>query len=227
MNLGELKSNFRTLADDTQTPYRWSDTDLVTYLNEAELEACYRRRYLIDSTSAFTQVAVSAGTAVYALDSKILFIRRVIMASGTGQLGWASVRDMDRSRHGWESETGVVERFITGMDNDAPGKRVLRLYRIPSAPDTAKLVVVRSPASQMSLDADIPEIPEPDHFKLIDWALYRAYSNFDADTYNPELAQLHKTRFEEFFGTREQANLEEGALLGRQANRYPYADGTF
>jgi hypothetical protein len=214
------------MSDDTLTPYFWSDADILRHLNEAQVEACFRKRLLIDSTSAITQIAISSGTSVYNLDAKIIFIRRVKLTSATVPLAAADYRDMDKSLHGWDSQTGTIERYITGLDPFAyPGK--LRFYRIPTTTATAALVVVREPSAALSADGDSPEVPVYYHEKLLHWPLYRGYMNHDLDTYNPELAKDHLAKFEAVFGTREAAEAEEMALQKANANRFSYADGVF
>jgi hypothetical protein len=214
------------MVDDTATPYFWSDADILRHLNEAQVEACFRKRLLIDLTSAITSIAISNGTSVYSLDAKIIFIRRVKLASSSIPLAGVDYRDMDKSLHGWDTQTGTVERYITGRDPMAyPGK--LRLYRIPTGSDTASLTVVREPSAALSADGDSPEVPVYYHEKLLHWALYRAYMNHDAETVNAELAKDHLAKFEAVFGSREAAEAEEMLLQKSNANRFSYADGTF
>jgi hypothetical protein len=226
MTLEQLKDAFRTMADDLETRYLFSDADVVRHLNEGQVEACFRKRLLVDSTSSFTQVAISSGTSVYPLDNRIIFIRRVKLTSSTIPLGAADHRDMDKSLHGWDTQTGAVERYITGLDPIAYPKK-LRLYRIPTVSGTAGLTVVREPLVAMSADGDSPEIPEYYHEKLLHWPLYRGYMNRDADIYNPEHAKDHLAKFEAVFGTREAAEAEELLLQKANANRFAYADGVF
>jgi hypothetical protein len=226
MTLLQLRTAFRTMSDDTLTPYFWSDADILRHLNEAQVEACFRKRLLIDSTSSFTQIAISAPTSVYNLDAKIIFIRRVKLTSATVPLAAADYRDMDKSYHGWDSQTGTIERYITGLDPFSYPKK-LRLYRIPTASATAALVVVREPTTALSVDGDSPEIQDFYHEKLLHWPLYRGYSNHDAEIYDAELAAKHLALFEAVFGTREAAEEAEMQLQRANANRFAYCDGTF
>jgi hypothetical protein len=226
MTLAQLKAAYRTMADDLNTPYFVSEADLVRHLNEAQVEACFRKRLLIDSTSAVTQIAITIAQPLYTLDSKIIFIRRVKLTSATVPLAAADYRDMDKSLHGWDSQTGTIERYITGLDPFAYPKK-LRLYRTPTATATAALVVVREPTAAMAADSDSPEIQEYYHEKLLHWPLYRGYMNRDADRYDPELAKEHLAKFEAVFGTRDAAEAEELLLQKANANRFNYSDGTF
>lgn len=225
MNLGQLNALFRTLADDVNEPFLLSDEDFTTYINEAEVEACRRARLLVDSTSALCELPITSSQATYDLDSRILYLRRVKLASSTIPLAAANYQDMDKSLHGWDSQTGAVERFITGMDN--PYKRVLRLYRIPTGADTATLTVVRKPQNPMEGDLDEPEIEERFHIHLLHWALFRYFSIRDADIADPKKAQENLDQFVAIFGTSEAADQAEATLLAASANRFVYATGTF
>jgi hypothetical protein len=225
MNLGQLNALFRRLADDVEAPFFISDDDFTTYINEAEVEACRRARLLVDSTSALTALPIVSGQATYNLDSRILYVRRVKLASSTTPLAAADHRDMDQSLHGWDSQSGTVERWITGMDNAY--QRVLRLYRIPTASDTATLTVVRKPENSMESESDEPEIEERFHIHLLHWPLYRYYSIQDADVADSKKAQENLEQFVATFGTPEQADEAEAAALERLANRFAYATGTF
>jgi hypothetical protein len=237
LTLFDLRARFRTTSDDRKAPYRWADADLNAYINEAQIEACWRASLIIDSTvpsaapidqvtgARMTVVPLIPNRSTYDLDSKIIFLRRARLLSAPSHLPPAEYSDLDRTDRAWATRSGAVERFVTGLDS--PGRLKLRLYRAPAAFDTAALTVVREPLEALAADGDYPEIGARYHLKLLDWAAYRAYSNFDADTYNPELAAVHLKRFEDVFGTREANIAREAALLASTSNRFEYATGVW
>lgn len=202
MNLGELICALRTeRLDDTKEPYLWCPEELTRHLNDAQDEACRRARLLVDSsTASICNHAVTTGKVLYALDPRIIFVRRAKLASKSRPLGFASYLDLDEECPGWEGRTGTVECVITDFET---GK--LRLYRSPTAADTLKLTVVRTALNPMESGDDEPEIAPRHHYSLLDWAAHRAYSKQDADTLDTTKAAAYAAAFEREFGPKSPA----------------------
>lgn len=234
MKVGELIEIFRRQADDDGTPPKWTEPELITWLNEAEREACRRARLLVDTrgtavtvsgttttTHTHGRVTLGSGTDFYDLDPRIIYLRRVKLAGRTLPLRAIDYRDLDQCAPGWEAHTGTVEGYVRGLDT---GK--FRPYRIPTASGTVTLTVVREPLVAMTNPNDQPEINPRYHLGLIDWVSYRAYMKKDAEIYSPDEAAQHLALFEAEFGTREKANALEEEW---QRNNYPHdgEDGTF
>ena len=97
MTLEELICACRTdRLDDTVETYHWSKAELTRFLNDAQDEACRRARLLTDSsTPEICRIAVIAGTALYTLDPRIIFVRRAKLALRSKPLGFASYLDLD------------------------------------------------------------------------------------------------------------------------------------
>lgn len=238
MKAGEIIGLFRQQADDTADPGKWTESELMTWLNEAEREACRRARLLVDSRgTAFTyavngtntattththgRITLGSGTDFYDLDPRIIYLRRVKLAGRTLPLRAVDYRDLDRCAPGWESHTGTVEGYVRGLDT---GK--FRPYRTPTSAGTVTLTVVREPLVAMTGPNDAPEINPRYHLGLIDWMAYRAYMKKDAEVYSPDEAAQHLALFEAEFGTREKANALEEEWQ-RNNNPHDDADGTF
>lgn len=222
MNGGELLSLFRQQADDAAAPYLWSDTEIYAWLTDAEREAARRARLIVDSaTAAVCTIAVVANTAQYALDARIIYIRRVKLASRTLPLEPLDYRDLDACTPGWESHTGTVSAYVRGMDSNK-----LRIYRKPTAVDSINLLVVREPLLALSAAQTTLEIAARYHVALLDWVCFRAYSKKDSQAYDPDLAGKHATMFEAEFGTREKSAAFEEEW---QRNHQPFSDhdGTY
>src|SRR5258708_26884321 len=114
MKVRQIFDLFRSEVDDAKEPFLWPDADLMEYLNDAENEACRRARLIIDSTNEdICQIAIVAATALYALDPRVIFIRRARMQSRSLPISRGSIRDLDEGAPGWESHTGQVVHFIT------------------------------------------------------------------------------------------------------------------
>lgn len=202
MTLEELITACRTdRLDDAVETYQWSDAELTRFLNDAQDEACRRARLLKDSSTAeICSIAVTAGTALYPLDPRIIFVRRAKLALRSKPLGFASYLDLDEQSPGWEDRTGTPEAVITDFET---GK--LRLYRSPIVNDTLNLLAVRTALEPMARNGDEPEIAPRFHYSLIEWAAYRAFSKQDADTLDPKKAERALAEFEREFGPKSAA----------------------
>lgn len=75
--------------------------------------------------------------------------------------------------------------------------------------ESIKLAVFRVPTDMelMGTPADEPVIPSQWHARLVDWALFRMYSKYDGETYDPAKAQLAEVAFEASFGKKQDANV--------------------
>lgn len=201
MTLLQLRTYVREQADDTIAPFLWSDATLNILLNEAQVEACRRARLIKDSTTdAVTLLTLLAGTSLYTVDPRVIFIRRMKLSTLANPLGFKRTRDMDEQVPGWEAHTGSVSQWITDYNS---GK--VRFYRNPDATAvgsglTARMTVVRGPLVDMSADGDIPEIAPRFHVKLHHWALYRMFSKQDSEVYDAKIAADNKEQFTAEFG---------------------------
>ncbi|MGZ8317507.1 MAG: phage adaptor protein [Telluria sp.] len=218
MQLLDLINLARQELDDSTEPYLWSDAELLDYANDAELEACRRARLLVDSsTAAVTQIAVTAGTALYPLDERVLFVRRARFA-GYRPLARMTVQDMDDDNPYWQDAEGAQPRhFVTDYESGS-----LLLWPTPTASDTLYLTVVRAPLAEMNDAADSPEIASRWHRALRYWMLYRAYGKQDAEGNDPKKAAESLALFEQEFGRKSSA-IDE-AWIAREQMDY---DGTY
>lgn len=198
MTLVELIASFRSEAADQVLPYMWSDAEIVGYLNDAENEACIRAGLLTDETTpGLAVIPVLAGQAWYPLDPRVLDIARARFVSGQGwDLYRTSPAELDMEWPGWGTHASGPRRYYVD------GGR-LRLVATPSMPGILTLRVSRLPLSPLALTepSATPEIPLPDQARLLDWALYRAYSKQDADTFDAR-SLGYSASFEANFGPR-------------------------
>jgi hypothetical protein len=212
MNTQEILDLFRGLADDVGTPALWSNTVLLGFLNEAQLEAVRRTRMLEDQdTDEICEIAVVSGTAVYDVDPRVIFIRRVAIDDVETPLVKLDPRDLDKARPTWRTDDEVLyPAFWLPW-----GNQQIRIEK-PLLNSTMRLWVVREPLEDCRLaepDAEpdpitavSPEIPARYHHKLVDWMLYRALSMRDKEEkYDPKSAADHLALFEQEFGPRSSA----------------------
>ncbi len=196
MTLKDLIDFTRRRLDDTKTPQLWKNPDLILFLNDAEQEAARRARILVDSrTTEVCELAVVVGESYLELDPRILFVRRAKLATQDYYLPKLDVRDLDEQRPGWEAETGDVYGWIQNVDSTR-----IRLVAEPDTADTMNLTVVRLPLVDMAADTDEPEIRKHLHLSLAYWALYRAFSDPNVDTYDETKAVANLALFEREFG---------------------------
>jgi hypothetical protein len=198
MDLKAMRALVRQRVKDVKSPYLWSDGVITTLLNEAQQQACRRARLLKDSTGELCRIDLTLNQPLYDVDPRVIFVRRVIMASQSRPLRMRRVRDMDREVPGWESHTGTPAAWVPDYTT---GK--LRLYRAPDAsafPDYATLTVVRGPLEEMEDPQDEPEIAPRFHFKLHHHACAIMLGDVDAETYDPEAAARHAAEFTAEFG---------------------------
>jgi hypothetical protein len=205
MTLGEIIVLFRRQSDDQTSHPLWNELELALWANEAEVEACRRARLLVDSrTAELCQLTLVPGVDSYLLDPRIIYLRRVKLATRTLPLDALDYRDMDWCVPGWEAHEGNVTGYIRGLDTGR-----IRIYKIPRVADTVNLLVVREPLQSMEDPDDVPEINARYHQNLVEWMLYRGFSKKEAQTYDEALALKHLATFEAEFGTRMKATAFE------------------
>lgn len=201
MDAAALETRLREdRLDDTMEPYLWSQDTLFRHLNDAVSQACRRARLLVDARTAATcTIAITAGTALYALHPSVLAIKSAQLDLATEPLGLTTVKRRHRTRPGWLTDTARDEPAVAVVDYS---DGYIRLDPIPAEADTLRLVVWRMPLDAELIEAggDDPAIPEHMHEDLLDWVEHRCYSLADAETRDPQRAADAYTRFEAKFG---------------------------
>lgn len=215
MLVSELLDECRIRLDDAVATYLWSDTELYSWINEAQIEACRRARIL--SSGSFA-VSILAETASYDIPEKVIQIRRAKLSINELPLSFKGLRDMDMDVSGWESHAGTPTDIITDIENNR-----FTLYPKPVANDTLNLVAVHEPSTIVDDDSAL-EIPARFHYGLVDWVLFRAYSIQDADKLDKEKSTKHFALFSEEFGQRSSAKDE---IFNLRQMPYNNSDGFY
>lgn len=205
MNLSELIIAAQNQADEVldKPDLFWSEAEWTEYANDAEREACIRANLLLDQTSSMAVIAITSGTAKYALNEKVLVVKRAKLTSGTEPLVKTSRRVLDATYPNWEAEAGTTRSWLPDDTNK------ITLYKIPVVDDTLNLMISRLPETDMVLvdkATDSPEIDAQYHLSLVDWMMHRAYSKQDSETLDLGKAKEHLKRFTVRFGERPPAN---------------------
>lgn len=192
MTLSELVVLAGGQLDDSVMPYKWSDVELVAYINDTINELCEQAKILVDSsTEPICKINVVAGTAKYALDARVIEVLRGKLVTGDRKVTRVTRSYMDRYSPGWDSATassGTPKNFIGDLDTG-----FITLHPKPTANDTLWLTVVRLPLAQMTSDIvnQTPEIHFKYHHELLDGICGRAYLKQDSETYDPKKAERH------------------------------------
>jgi len=155
MNGRELVYALReSRLDDLKPPYLWSETELLRFLNYAEVQACRRAHLLIDWTTAndsgtagtagtlgqkpLCVLTVAANTATYHLSPKVLQIKRCQLRSMTYPLtGPVSYPLLDEYQSGWWGTSGTVG--LSGQDGTKATGSLTSLLADVAAGDTVTI----------------------------------------------------------------------------------------
>jgi hypothetical protein len=182
-------------ADDVQSRLRWDNEELAGYINAAERETALRTQNLIESESvAVCRIAVTAGTDMYKLHPKLLFIQRAKLDNELHPLSEISWRDAEGTRGDWDTYTARSEYYIRDLQ-----KGKIRLYPTPIADGTLRFIATRLPLSDMELDsweADEPELDEQYHEKMLSWAFHLAYQKDEPNTLDPDKVLYYSQKFD-------------------------------
>lgn len=197
MRLGQLLEIVRSELDDREEPYLWSDAELIEYADDAQNEACRRARLLLDSeTTDTSRITLVPGTAVYAVDPRVIRVERAIVAGEHLPVRMCLRRHVDRMLPGWEDQDdGLPELLIPDWQS-----RAIRLVAAPAEAGTLRLTVVRLPLAPLNDLDDEPEIPEHFHRSLRHWIVHRAYLKHDAEAFDEQASIRALAWFTEEFG---------------------------
>lgn len=200
----------------------WKNDEIVGYADEAQQELAHRKPIIDRSaTPSITQIALAQDTPEFSYDTRILKIERikwVETSSGDEYLlekkdpHWMDDRYVQWDRETNNSYTGTPCYFVDYTD-----EYKVKIWRIPETAGTLYLTVHRLPINRLSWTTrnKLLEAQAQHQLELLDWMQYRAYLKRDAETENPELAQLHKNIFDERVGLRPSAHLQ--AVRRREA----------
>jgi hypothetical protein len=203
MNVTQAVGFVRSRLGDEVEPYLWSNADLISYFNQRLNNLAERTGYYRDScTSEICSIAVEAGVSDYALDNRIIEIRRVKSSWTTVPLTKRTVAYMDAYKAGWDDDEATTDTPYVWIPDKHAG--YLTLWPTPNAAGTLRLTVDRTPLNELTVsDIDATpatpiELPAVWHFDLIDGVLASAYSKQDTDTYDPRKAAENEQKWEHF-----------------------------
>src|SRR5664280_2122510 len=161
----------RQYLDDVAEPYLWHDTELVSYISQAQDEACERANLIIDETTPATcQIPVQVGVLGYPLHEKVLFVKRASFGTSADHaypLVQRTRSRLDELHPGWGKHHGDAMAYIiedNGEITIAPPSHgtwgTNGAYSTSGTAGTAFLQVSRYPLNQLSL-LSLIHISEP------------------------------------------------------------------
>lgn len=208
MNLSSLISRFRTEANDKVVPYFWQDSEVTDWLNDAVSEAAIRGRLIFESgNTAICRIDVVAGQAAYPLHSAMYEIVSATFShdGDNGKhrarpLPLVSVETLDQVVPRWRTES-CDPRFIVQTDSG------LRIAPAPIRTGVVWLEGYRLPLVSMVADTDEPEINAAHHRHLVNWALHKAFSIPDTESFDPNRSVIAEAEFIKYFGIRPDSDL--------------------
>lgn len=198
MTLEELIRRFRVLAMDKAQPYLFADEDVIDWLNDAQRQACIRGRLLReDANPAVCEIALTPGQRTYPLHKSVYEIinARIVPVSGRSRPVFLASREwMDGNMPDWRDEQGQAEFAI--QDDTS-----IRVVGVITTGDKLVIECYRTPLKVLANDVDKPEIHEAHHEHLIQWALHKAFSVVDAETFDAQRSERAENEFTRYFGT--------------------------
>jgi hypothetical protein len=207
--------------DDVVEPYLWSDPQCVSYIIQAEHEACERANLIVDeSTPAVCQIPVQVGVIGYSLDPKVLLVKRVSYGTSAQHaypLTQTTRSRLDETHPGWGGRAGQVSAYICEDNGEITivpptrGMLVNGTYGTHGTAGTAFLQVSRYPLNRLSLNSTAgtgaaglgitySETPFQYHVKMLSWAAHLAFLKNDSETFNLAKADKYEKDFERDFG---------------------------
>jgi hypothetical protein len=187
-------------ADDVAGAALYSDASWLQWAAEAEEEACIRGRLLFDDSSAFTRIQLVEGRNTYRLDHRIDYVDSArITRQG------ASPRDVSMVG------VDVIKCEVDRSGSPRLAAQVEKTIRIWPTPDahglgTLCLSVYRLPLNPIEDASDEPEIAQEHHVGLVDWMMFRAFSQKDSEKEDLVRADRALFAFEQRFGRRRDAD---------------------
>lgn len=192
MDTTELKDEFRRRMRDETAPYLWSDAEVYSYMDRAQIDFCRYAHAISDSRSNITALTLESGTAFYALHPSIRRIKRAVRESDGRTVTIANIENLDNLPSVANAPTGVVQQLLLGADND-----YVRCYPTPSAAETIRLYVHRLPITTIDSDGQNLEIQAQHHMTLLDGMSAYAHLKQDAETYDRGRSDTFMREFRE------------------------------
>ena len=193
MTLQEIMVHLRcSVLRDTAIPQLWSDTELLRFINQAQMEFAIRTHNIVDDTTdEYTTFDTVAGQAIYPLSKKIVHVSEVGVVEydltdpqAPVETNYTVLRSRTRNQLRRRYSKGCPNYYTLQVRSHS-----IRFDPIPDDAYTIEMVVARKPVRDMANEKDVPEIDEEWHLNLCDFAAFRALTNNDPEGANMSAAK--------------------------------------
>lgn len=181
MTASELLSQLRAELFDTAEPYLWSDPELLSYMDQAQVNFCRWGAGIVTTAARFAQVSFAVGENTAKRHPAVMDILKIYTP--------ANIRHASRINPFEQTQPGTPFYLLTDVDD-----QVYYLDRPTDTAFTVQMSVARKPVLRLA-DGDDPEIAEEYHQTLLLWAKHRAFDKKDPETYDPQKAGEYEARF--------------------------------
>lgn len=213
MLLDDLIEKFRAESGDSVEPYQWDDDYITGLFNDAVNEACVRKDLIFDaSTADVCKISAVSGTAYYSINDAISRITRAYLVDSGGSFTYLDLVDreyLDQMDPYWREGDGDIKYLIVDEVS-------VQLNVSPTEDYNLNLEVYRMPLiSEVMPTKNSPAISSAHHAYLHHWPMSVVFLQDDADYFSPDVAAMNLKKFEDYFGTRPDADRKRAS----QANR--------
>lgn len=191
--VAQLIQAFREDEKDVETPYFWSDNQLVRWINEGLTVFAEESRSFYDEHSLITEIPYGIGEDRFELDPCII---DVVEAWVDGKRHcalnrWATGFGNAFRGGYWLAYNGCSSHFHFNPDG------LLMLHPKPVATGAVRLLVIRRPVKDVSGCDKIPDMLPADRRHLLSYMAYKAYRVNEGETYSIESSDNHLVRFQQ------------------------------
>lgn len=199
MNTTALYDLFRSDVVDLAMPYLWSDSEVFSYMDDAQKMFVRNGIGIGDvTTPAVVEVDVVAGEEYAAIHPSILTIRAARLVSTGRELSLRNLQDTSgRGFDDYQNAFGSSEHRPGPVRGMVIGEEVnkVRWVGIPQADDSVRLSVYRLPLTPISGAGQAFEIREEHHRTLLYWMKALAYLKSDAETFDRARSRENENTF--------------------------------
>lgn len=195
MTTTELVTAIRTRFDDLAVPYLVPTATIEEQLSLTQTEFARATLVLYATASA----TITSGDPWLVLPSNFFVLKTVVLNDiqlrpitlSEMDFGYYTLNNIENSSRfdNWRAATGTPKFVIVDMYADQ-----VRLVPYPDSNDTVIVEGYKVPANVVSNSVD-PEIPEMYHELLIVGTLFRLYTMFDVDVFEPTKIQVYATQW--------------------------------
>lgn len=200
----------------------WKNSELVQYINEAYVDACYRKPILDSTTPAITELAYDPlATNSLAYSPLVVTIDQALWQLPDGDhidLVKTSAERLANSHSRWRDATSTAPQYYY-IDAD---HNELVLWPSPTVASNVKLVVDRirlTPLTWPKRMTEKVELKDDYQIYLVDYACFRAWMKHDTETLNLKASEQAFSLYERAMGLRLSAQAQRNQLLERRMYR--------